>query len=234
MRGVDRAVAYAWQPGGLTAAVGLSQDVNRELCMDAVEEEGVPILRRASGGGAVLLTEGVLCFGVISPVAAIGEDNGIHAAYRVLTAHVCDALAGLGIRASVQGVSDIAAPASDPSESTFVKLAGTAQLRKRNAVLVHGSVLVAADLTLLDQYLGHPSKEPGYRRQRSHQAFCKNVNDFLAEPVTPRDLYARIRRQAKDRKWVWEEVPFSLDADAKSLLQEKYLTDAWARHRIRP
>jgi len=51
------------------------------------------------------------------------------------------------------------------------KVSGNAQARKWKAMLLHGTLLVDADVELMEAVLQRPRKEPGYRRGRSHRDF---------------------------------------------------------------
>lgn len=55
------------------------------------------------------------------------------------------------------------------------KISGNAQHRKRHFTLVHGTVLLKMDVSVMEQVLPMPSKEPAYRRSRSHADFLMNL-----------------------------------------------------------
>lgn len=179
-RGVSEYGFYLWRPAETTAVLGLSQNAARELDLAALERDGVAIRRRASGGGAVLLLPGVLGYGAVAPPAALRPQDGIRDAFAALLRPVIDACAGLGLTARLAGISDLAV--LDGMGRTR-KIAGCAQLRKREAILVHASILVEADLGALRRYLRHPSEEPDYRAGRDHAAFCLNLAEALAQPL---------------------------------------------------
>lgn len=231
--GVDAPLAYAYIPDRPTAVVGLSQSIERELNLDACRADGLRLMRRASGGGAVLLYDGVLCFGVITPAKRLTDGGRIHAAFRELTAHVVDALADFGIAARSAGISDISAPHPDiPGQ--YIKLAGTAQLRKKHAVLVHGSLLVNADLSLLERYLAFPSEVPDYRAGRSHLDFCRNAADLSQSALTLHGIADALCTHARRKTWNWADVPHDLHDGAALLLAEKYTVSEWTFSRKRP
>src|SRR6476646_5803774 len=60
---------WQWdQPAVILGSGGkLAEDVNESACA----ADGVPILRRSSGGGTVLLGPGCLCFSLVLPSPAI-------------------------------------------------------------------------------------------------------------------------------------------------------------------
>jgi lipoate-protein ligase A len=57
-----------------------------------------------------------------------------------------------------------------------LKFSGNAQRRKSRALVFHGCFLLNFDLSLIGAILTHPSKEPDYRRHRSHREFLTNLN----------------------------------------------------------
>lgn len=230
--GVDQPLAYAWVPERPTLVLGLSQNAECELHLDNARADDVAILRRASGGGAVLLTEGVLCFGVIAPLAFLGKEAGIHGAFRTLTAHVVDACQALGVDAQGAGLSDIAAP--DPATGTLRKLAGCAQLRKKTAVLVHGSLLVSADVSQFTRYLAYPSETPEYRQERPHTVFCQTLQTLLGQACTVASTEKLLCQFAETRHWRWLNPPAELAGEAGRLLRTKYHTPDWNLHKKRP
>jgi lipoate-protein ligase A len=55
------------------------------------------------------------------------------------------------------------------------KCAGSAQRRLKSAILVHASVLYAANIDLVERYLQLPARQPEYRAGRSHAEFLTNL-----------------------------------------------------------
>ncbi|MBN2714118.1 MAG: hypothetical protein JXR97_16990 [Planctomycetes bacterium] len=228
--GVDGFCAYAYIPDRTTIAVGISQKLERELNLEAVRADKVAIMRRASGGGAVVLARGVLCFGAIAPPSMMEEDD-IRPSFRILTSHVIEVLNGLGVDTLVAGISDISARIG----GGVFKLCGTAQLRKREAILVHGTMLVRADISLLEKYLAYPSEVPEYRAGRKHSDFCRNLDELVPGEPEPSMIAEKIREKALARNWRWLDVPdlSAMGENAQKLLAEKYLDDDWTVNRKR-
>ncbi|MHC4886833.1 MAG: lipoyl protein ligase domain-containing protein, partial [Planctomycetota bacterium] len=59
--------AYLWETDQRAVVMGVSGKAEREAQVQACKEDGIPILKRRSGGGTVLLGPGVLCWGVALP-----------------------------------------------------------------------------------------------------------------------------------------------------------------------
>lgn len=229
-----------WLPAGVHAAIGIGQRPERELEIDAMRRDGVGLVRRQSGGGAVLLCPGVLCWEAWAKVEDLEKmgagDGGIRQAYAALSKPVIDGLARMGIEAFHAGICDIS---TMPAESGIArKLAGTAQLRRRDMVLVHGSLLVNPELELLQRYLKFPSEQPDYRQGRTHRDFCISVVDTLsrdaASPSLPSRVAGAVATAALADGWETMTPPMRLDAAADALLRGKYSSDAWNWEKIRP
>ncbi len=235
LNGVDDFYAYAWEPESIMAVVGLGQEAKRELYLERLQAENVRFMRRASGGGAVLLGPGILCFGVIAPPRALGGQYDIHAAFARLCAPVLSALRRLGVRGRLAGISDIAVEMDSESrtESGLRKIAGCAQLRRKHAVLVHGSLLVNADIAGFSRYLRFPSKVPDYRDSRSHEEFCCNLQTLLQHPVSTMELGGMLRNEVDGLGWSWHNVPAELPPAAAALMRDRYMNQDWNLYRKR-
>lgn len=224
---------FLWVPEGLTAAIGLAQNPDRELRLAAMVRDGVTLIRRQSGGGAVLLCPGVLCWEAWAPLDAVarndeGGDSGIRPTYAFLSRPAIMGLRRLGLEVFRDGVSDLSTPGSDGGERR--KIAGTAQLRRKHMALVHGSILVHPDLSLLERYLKTPEDQPKYRRRRTHRDFCVSAAEMLGKTANPADLALRLAGEiaAAAREMDWEVFPpEAAPDDPGAPFRSKYRSDEW-------
>jgi len=121
-----------------------------------------------SGGGAVVQMPGCLSYAVVLRADGGVVGGGITATHRYVLARVAEAASQAAGRPVVhQGDSDLAV--------NDRKCCGNAQRRLRQAVLVHGTFLLNADLTWMDRLLPAPSRQPEYRRGRAHRDFVVNL-----------------------------------------------------------
>jgi lipoate-protein ligase A len=140
---------YRWD--GPWLSIGYGQRVNGAL-LDACRSAGVGVVRRATGGGAVL-HGGDLTYAVAAPEAALA--GGLRASYRRITDVLLRALASLGLEAKrVDGAGPpararvfdcFAAPAPEEICARGRKLLGSAQRRAGGAFLQHGSLRMLPD-----------------------------------------------------------------------------------------
>ena len=116
---------------------------------------------------------------------------------------------------------------------TLYKIAGCAQMRKRHAILVHGVLLLDADIALFSRYLRYPSEAPNYRSGRSHEEFCRNISAVLGRKILPPEMAQILCAEAQRRGWQWRQIPSCLDAEAEALYHQKYLCEGWHWRRER-
>jgi lipoate-protein ligase A len=126
---------WHWPSPAVVVGAGgaLALEVDEERC----RLDNVPILRRSSGGGTVLLGPGCLLFSLVLAYArdpALGE---LRPSYICILSRVSSALRDLGIESGVQGISDLALGDR--------KVSGNSQQRKRTHLLHHGTLLYAFD-----------------------------------------------------------------------------------------
>ena len=205
-----------WESPSLFVVVGYGNDIERECRTQACQKLGIPILRRSSGGGTVLQGPGCLNYSLILQIAEeekteyIGTTN-----CRVMKTNR-DALGqALGQAVEIEGHTDLAIDG--------VKFSGNAQRRKRNALLFHGTILLAFDLPLIGQALRLPSSEPDYREGRSHETFCRNI------PLTPEAV-----KQALCQSWLCGGHAPPIDAGkVQRLAGEKYSRPDWIHRRAK-
>ncbi len=234
--GVTRFCGGVWVPQGCSAILGISQHPQQELNLPGLQREAVRIIRRQSGGGAVILDESVLCFEFFAPAGntGIGIDLSIRESFRLLTAPVCTAIKEFtGRKPVMAGISDLAVEEG----GILRKICGCAQMRKRQAVLVHGSILLNTDPQRLEQLLGWPSETPDYRGRRSHSDFCLPLCRLTGAPVDPAELAGRIRLAGLALGWDWLTPPLTPDTatpEARQLLEQKYSAAGWNLDRRRP
>lgn len=199
-----------WEWPGYAVVLGaggrLSMDVNEAAC----QLDGVPITRRSSGGGTVLLGEGSLVYTLVLSYSGARELRDLSSSYRWIMSKMAQALQPIG-KAEHVGICDLAVAGR--------KISGNAQQRKREFLLHHGTILYDFDLARIETYLHLPERQPDYRVGRSHGEFVTNL------PSTAENLKALLRR-------VWEiecdAIKWPRERTAK-LASEKYRSPEWVR-----
>ncbi|MBV9775047.1 MAG: lipoate--protein ligase family protein [Gemmatimonadetes bacterium] len=141
---------YRWDPPCLS--LGRNQPARDRYDLDALRARGFDVVRRPTGGRAVLHHH-ELTYSVVVPEGVLGSPRECYAAInRALVA----GLRRLGVPARLQPRTGARAPVpslapcfQEPVEGEVVvgarKLVGSAQWRERGVVLQHGSLLLADD-----------------------------------------------------------------------------------------
>jgi len=200
-----------WEWPALAVVLGSGCQFAEETNEDACRADGVPILRRSSGGGTVLLGPGCLCYSLVLRFARSPALAEIRPSYHAILAQVAEALGVPGVEQA--GISDLAASGR--------KFSGNAQQRKRHHLLHHGTILYKFDLTRISRYLRPPPRQPDYRAGREHESFVRNLE-------VPRFQLADGLRQAWRAREEQADWPA---AEVRRLVEEKYATQAWSRRR---
>jgi lipoate---protein ligase len=191
----------------LGAGCTLADDVDEAACVT----DGVPILRRASGGGTVLLGRGCLLFSLVLPFDSAPELAHIGPSYRYILERIGRALAVAGLE--LAGTSDLALAGK--------KVSGNAQQRKRTHLLHQGTLLYGFEADQVTRYLRMPARRPSYRQERPHA-------DFLANVPLDRHTTVDHLRQAFGALEETAEWPGDL---VRQLVESKYGRLEWTRRR---
>ncbi|MBI5473098.1 MAG: lipoate--protein ligase family protein [Ignavibacteriae bacterium] len=168
-----------WESEQYFVVLGSSNRIADEVFVDRCAADGIPILRRHSGGGTVLQGPGCLNYALILRIDVSGPTRNITETTRYVMskhAHVISTL--IGEQVEINGSSDLTLAGR--------KFSGNAQRRRLNALLFHGTFLLNAHLELIERYLKLPSKQPAYRARRTHGQFVRNVP--LRPPLLKQEL----------------------------------------------
>ncbi|MCK6471215.1 MAG: lipoate--protein ligase family protein [Planctomycetes bacterium] len=211
-----------WQMRSTAVVLGTGQEHAREVQLEAARESGVPVLRRHSGGGAVLNGPGVLSYSAFYPFAQLPGSQSISGAMEAALAPVQRALKRLGVTTGFAGLSDFAVTIAG---GELRKLAGHAQARKRLSVLVHGTLLADPDWAALARVLRFPTRSPDYRAGRDHRAFLTSLKE-LGAPKGLADFTKALCAELGAVEDAAEPTAAERSA-AQRLLKEKYAQDSW-------
>jgi lipoate-protein ligase A len=150
--------------------VGRNQNTAEEIDPEFVEQEGIHVVRRLSGGGAVYHDLGNLNFSFITTGKKYLHD------FRRFTEPVIRALAQLGIKAELKGKSDIFAAGK--------KISGNAQYSTAGRMFSHGTLLFDSDLEVLLKALNPRQVQIESKAVQSIRSRVTNIRELLVEPMT--------------------------------------------------
>lgn len=150
--------------------VGYGNKVESEVDVDACAAAGVPVFRRVSGGGTVVLGPGCLAYAVALPLHVASDLESVTGTNRWIMERQRQAMqvaAGGEVQVQVQGHTDLTVGG--------LKFSGNSQRRRARSVLFHGTFLLCFDLSSMARWLRVPSAEPAYRAGRTHAEFVTNL-----------------------------------------------------------
>jgi lipoate-protein ligase A len=208
-----------WESPQPMVVVGRSSRVHEEVYESACNEANVPILRRSSGGAAIVAGPGCLMYAVVLSYAVRPELKDIGRAHAFLLGRLADALTplvqkhGRVVRA---GTSDLAI-----EDKHFVqrKFSGNSMRAKRTHLLYHGTLMYGFDVSLIGRLLRMPPRQPEYRAARPHSDFLTNL------PRTANDIM-----EAAANAWpITSELTCWPRETVDKLAAERYTRDAWNR-----
>jgi lipoate-protein ligase A len=198
-----------WEPGEEMVVVGRSSVVEDEARVETCRRRGVPILRRASGGAAVLVGPGCLMYAVVLSYRRRPELARLDHAHRFVLGALAAALGRLVPGIACQGTSDLAIAGR--------KFSGNSLRCKRRHLLYHGTLLYDFPLGRISEFLKMPSRQPAYRQSRAHDEFVTNLP--LEADAIRQTLRSAFSADAPPEAWPQERTA--------ALVVEKYARPSW-------
>jgi len=160
-------VLRLWEPPQPLVVVGRSSRIVEEVDLVACEAAGIPVLRRASGGAAIVTGPGCLMYGLVLRYAGREHLRMLDQAHQ----HVLGAIAA----AVGAVVSDVRRLGTCDLAIGNRKFSGNSVRCKRDHLLYHGTLLYSFDLPLVEHFLRMPPRQPAYRAGRGHGQFVANL-----------------------------------------------------------
>jgi len=221
---------FGWKPPAVS--LGYFQNTSREIDVETCRREGIDIVRRPTGGKAVL-HEHELTYSLVAAVDHPLFTGDILETYRVISSCIVEALKRLGLAPEMvsEGRSAAGTPLeaycfAAPSKYELLvggrKICGSAQVRSGGAFLQHGSLLIDVD----------PSRAAAVMRVPA--AGISGSTTTLREQlgrVIGADELARVLRGAFEDTlgitFAEDGLTAAEDSLKERLLAKKYGTDRW-------
>ncbi len=230
---------YGWcQP---TLSLGYAQNAHQEVDLAVCHAQGVAVVRRPTGGRAVLHDQEVT-YSVVMPLALDDGPHTITEHYRRIGMALAAALQALGLPVHLARPQVRTAPTRAPaSPACFAalsryelsvagkKMVGSAQKHAQRALLQHGSIPLWMDRQRLFQCL---RVLPEHRAALVQAAYTTMgaVNEVAEQPVSLAALHAALRQGFRTTFGV-ELIDMPISPEewrlAQHLRTTKYATDAW-------
>lgn len=195
--------------------IGKNQNTIEEVNQSYIDEQGIDVVRRISGGGAVYHDTGNLNFSFVTD----DDGNSFHN-FQKFTEPIVEALKSLGVDANLSGRNDI--------QVGEAKISGNAMVKVKDRMFSHGTLMLNSELDEVQNALKvNPAKikSKGIKSVRSRVA---NISEFLDEPIDIDEFKEIILKSIFGETQV-EEYKLT-DEDwqkIEKLSNEKYRTWEW-------
>ena len=205
---------YTWKPNAVS--IGTFQSMHDEVDVERCRQNGVDVVRRRTGGGAVYHdNKGEITYSVIAPE---GGFSGITESYHIICGWIVKSLAILGITAEFKPINDICVAGK--------KISGNAQTRRQGVLLQHGTILYDVDVDTMFSLLKVPNEKI---RDKMIAAVKERVTRVLNFADVSRDeLYQALLKGFTDGKeWEFGTLTNDEKRRADELMRTMYSKDEW-------
>ncbi|MCM3124960.1 lipoate--protein ligase [Mesobacillus sp. AQ2] len=151
--------------------IGKNQNTIEEINTEYVENNGIHVVRRLSGGGAVYHDLGNLNFSFITK-----DDGDSFHNFRKFTEPVVNALRKMGVNAELSGRNDLLAEGR--------KISGNAQFSTKGRMFSHGTLLFDSEIESVVSALNVKKDKIESKGIKSIRSRVANISEFLSNKVT--------------------------------------------------
>ncbi len=229
---------YSWLPACLS--IGYAQSLS-DVDQNALYRHGWDIVRRPTGGRAILHAD-EFTYSVIAPLHEPRVAGGVLESYARLAQALLRALHLLGLDAQAHPQASIASAAAGPVcfevpshyEITVQgkKLVGSAQLRRRDGVLQHGSLPLFGDLTRITQALYFVDEAARQRAAERLLLHAANA-EMLGAKITWEDCAQAFETAFKEilhLEFKSDTLTLAEQVRAEELVKSRYAHPSWTNH----
>jgi lipoate-protein ligase A len=236
---------YSWSPPAVS--LGYGQSMAADIDLDRCRTLGIDVVRRPTGGRAVLHDREVT-YSVVFRADHPRATPGILAAYLMVSRALVRGLSYLGVSAELlppRGSPPIASEPANPvcfarpsSYEVAVggrKIVGSAQRRTQGVIMQHGSLPLSLDLDKLCSLLGaSPSARRAAEGINRYRAHIIDLAEAAGRQYDYNDVVAALSRGFAET-WEVELIPGTLTSSehclSVRLRASKYRSQRWAWQR---
>ncbi|MDM5305136.1 lipoate--protein ligase [Peribacillus frigoritolerans] len=196
--------------------IGRNQNTIEEINSDYVDEKGITVVRRLSGGGAVYHDLGNLNFSFITK-----DDGDSFHNFKKFTQPVVETLGKLGIHAELSGRNDILAEGK--------KISGNAMFSTKGRMFSHGTLLFQSEMDHIVSALKVKKDKIESKGIKSIRSRVGNIADFLKEPMSVEEFRSFLLQNIfKDTGKVTEYVLTETDWEKiHEISEDRYQNWEW-------
>ncbi|MFS0779016.1 lipoate--protein ligase [Neobacillus sp. 3P2-tot-E-2] len=195
--------------------IGKNQNSVEEINTEYVESNGIHVVRRLSGGGAVYHDLGNLNYSFITK-----DDGESFHNFRKFTEPVIAALEQMGVNAELSGRNDILAEGR--------KISGNAQFSTRGRMFTHGTLLFNSEMDHIVSALRVKKDKIESKGIKSVRSRVANISEFLSEKLTIKEFRSALLKFIFQEKEITEYVLTNEDWEKiHQLSKERYQNWDW-------
>ncbi|MCM3667403.1 lipoate--protein ligase [Mesobacillus maritimus] len=196
--------------------IGKNQNTIEEINTDYVEKNGIHVVRRVSGGGAVYHDLGNLNFSFITK-----DDGDSFHNFKKFTEPVVEALRKMGVNAELSGRNDLLAEGR--------KISGNAQYSTKGRMFSHGTLMFDSEIDHVVSALKVKKDKIESKGIKSIRSRVANISEFMSEKMTIEEFKQLLLRNIfPDTEQIPEYKLTDDDWDKiNQLSKEKYQTWEW-------
>ncbi|MEC1524056.1 lipoate--protein ligase [Neobacillus niacini] len=195
--------------------IGKNQNSVEEINTEYVESNGIHVVRRLSGGGAVYHDLGNLNYSFITK-----DDGDSFHNFRKFTEPVIAALKQMGVNAELSGRNDILAEGR--------KISGNAQFSTRGSMFTHGTLLFNSEMDHIVSSLRVKKDKIESKGIKSVRSRVANISEFLTDKWTIEEFRSALLKFIFQGQAVTEYVLTEEDWEKiHQLSKERYQNWEW-------
>lgn len=230
---------YAWQPACLS--LGYGQRV-RDVDFEGIARMGWDVVRRPSGGRAILHTD-ELTYSVSLPIDHPLAQGDVVSSYQRISRALVAALHHLGLSPQADrhdSEPDINGPVCFEVPSHYEitvggrKLVGSAQLRRRDSILQHGTLPLTGDLARICDALAYDSPLRRTQARAQVRGRAATLEEALGRIVSwsqAAEAVAQGFADAFDLDFYEESLSRDEQAEVNDIMERVYLNPDWTHKR---
>ena len=195
--------------------IGQYQNAYEEIDMDILQQTGIAVIRRMTGGGAVYHDMGNINYTFIHH--GHGDDRFEFGRFMK---KITDAISAVGVDARINGRNDITVDGK--------KVSGNAQYISGKRVLHHGTLLFDSDLAVLSMILKQEDRGIDSKAEKSARQRVTNIRKYLLEDMSVESFYNAISSEILKNEDVHEMKTTAYDKrQIMKLVGRKYGSWEW-------